>query len=126
MKNKNTDTKQSILNEALIAKKYIFLKEKIIESYNKGCKILNTVKITVAVLFIIFTIIIVALSNIPSSNKGSWLILWIVVILLNIAIFITTDYIKQLVKTKVIPYLENDEQTDFYNESNSDESSEEN
>ncbi len=97
----------------LIVQKYILLREKIIQSYIKGNKILNTVKIVTAILFFIFTIIVILLSNRPDSNKGSWLILWIFVILFDIAIFLTTDYCKQLVKTKVIPYLQNDEQIEF-------------
>lgn len=97
----------------LIVQKYILLREKIIQSYIKGNKILNTVKIVTAILFFIFTIIVILLSNQPDSNKGSWLILWIFVILFDIAIFLTTDYCKQLVKTKVIPYLQNDEQIEF-------------
>lgn len=97
----------------LIVQKYILLREKIIQSYIKGSKILNTVKIVTAILFFIFTIIVILLSNRPDNNKGSWLILWIFVILFDIAIFLTTDYCKQLVKTKVIPYLQNDEQIEF-------------
>ncbi len=97
----------------LIVQKYILLREKIIQSYIKGNKILNTVKIVTAILFFIFTIIVILLSNRPDSNKGSWLILWIFVILFDIAIFLITDYCKQLVKTKVIPYLQNDEQIEF-------------
>lgn len=97
----------------LIVQKYILLREKIIQNYTKGCKILNTVKIIAAVIFTIFTIIAVWLSNMPGSNKGSWLILWIFIILINIAVFTTTDYFKHLIKTKVIPYLQNDEQLEF-------------
>ena len=49
----------------------------------------------------------------PDSNKGSWLVLWIFLILFNIAVFTVTDYFKHLVKEKVIPYLQNDEQIEF-------------
>lgn len=104
---KTTDKKD------LIVQKYILLREKIIQSYNKGCKVLSTVKIIAAVLFTVFTVVAVWLSNMPDSNKGSWLVLWIFLILFNIAVFITTDYFKHLIKTKVIPYLQNDEQIEF-------------
>lgn len=98
-------------NEQL-ATKYVFLRDKIIKAYNKGCKILNTVKYIVVVLFLIFTILGTHLSNL-SGEKMQWLIWWIVVILLNVAVFIITDYCKYLVKDKVIPYLENDDQLEF-------------
>lgn len=98
-------------NEKII-KKYLLLKEKIIEKYTKGCKILDTVKYVFASLFIIFTIIALVASN-QSGNKMFWLILWIVIILTNIGIFMITDYCKYLVKNLVIPYLEDDDQIEF-------------
>lgn len=98
-------------NEQL-ATKYVFLRDKIIKSYKKGCKILNTVKYIVVVLFLLFTIIGTEFSN-QSGEKMQWLIWWIVVIFLNVIIFTITDYCKYLVKDKVIPYLENDEQLEF-------------
>lgn len=98
-------------NEKII-KKYLLLKEKIIEKYTKGCKILDTVKYVFASLFIIFTIIALVASN-QSGNKMFWLILWIVIILTNIGIFMVTDYCKYLVKNLVIPYLEDDDQIEF-------------
>lgn len=98
-------------NEKII-KKYLLLKEKIIEKYTKGCKILDIVKYVFASLFIIFTIIALVASN-QSGNKMFWLILWIVIILTNIGIFMITDYCKYLVKNLVIPYLEDDDQIEF-------------
>lgn len=129
MSDNDKNLKKSADKKDLIVQKYILLREKIIQSYTKGCKILNTVKIMIAVIFTIFTVIAVWLSNMPGSNKGSWLVLWIFMILFNIAIFTVTDYFKHLVKTKVIPYLQNDEQIEFgkYNVfSENDEEDEEN
>ena len=111
------DNKKSVKKQTdkkdLIVQKYILLREKIIQNYTKGCKILNTVKIIFAVIFTIFTVIAVWLAYMPDSNKGSWLVLWIFLILFNIAVFTVTDYFKHLVKEKVIPYLQNDEQIEF-------------
>lgn len=97
----------------LIVRKYTLLREKIIQNYEKGCKILNTTKIIFALVFTAFTVAAVYMSNIPGRNKGNWLVLWIFLILFNIAIFTVTDYCKHLVKEKVIPYLQNDEQIEF-------------
>lgn len=113
MVNDDKSIKKTADKKDLIVQKYILLREKIIQSYNRGCKVLNIIKIIIAVVFTIFTAVAVWLSNMPNSNKGSWLVLWIFIILFNIAIFTVTDYFKHLVKTKVIPYLQNDEQIEF-------------
>ena len=50
------------------------------------------------------------------SNGGSkafWLIMWIIIIFVLVNIFLITDYCKYLVKSKVIPYLEDDNQIEF-------------
>lgn len=95
-----------------LAYKYKFLREKIISSYNKGCKILNIVKIIFAVLFLIFTFIAVRMSK-TSDDKTVWLICWIIVIFFDIGIFLIADYCKFLIKDKVIPYLLDDDQLEF-------------
>lgn len=98
-------------NEKL-AYKYKFLREKIIESYRRGCKILDTVKIIFAVIFVLFTIIAVNVCQ-NNQDKSVWLICWVLLIFLDVNIFIITDYCKYLVKTKVIPYLEDDDRLEF-------------
>lgn len=98
-------------NEKL-AYKYKFLREKIIESYRRGCKILDTVKIIFAVIFVLFTIIAVNVCQ-NNQDKSVWLICWVLLIFLDVNIFIITDYCKYLVKTKVIPYLEDDDSLEF-------------
>lgn len=99
-------------NRENIVKKYGFLKSKIILNYQKGCKILKIAKITAAVLFVLFTPIAVIISNRTGQHLG-WLTIWLLLIFFNIAVFIPADYAKYLVKSKVIPYLENDEQVEF-------------
>lgn len=113
MDDNERNVKKQADKKDLIVQKYILLREKIIQNYTKGCKILNTVKIICAVIFTAFTFIAVWLANQPDSNKGSWLVLWIFLILFNVAIFTVTDYFKHLVSEKVIPYLQNDEQIEF-------------
>lgn len=107
----NAQTENYTKNETL-AIKYNFLRDKMIKHYNRGCRMLNTIKIISAVLFVIFTLIGVTVSN-NTGNKMLWLVLWIVVVFLNITVFLITDYCKYLVKDKVIPYLENDDQIEF-------------
>lgn len=95
-----------------LAYKYKFLREKIIESYRKGCKILNIVKIIFAVFFVAFSLI-VATTVKESNDKTAWLIWWIVAIFVAIGVFMIADYCKYLVKDKVIPYLLDDDQLEF-------------
>lgn len=95
-----------------LAYKYKFLREKIIESYRRGCKILNIVKIVFSVIFVIFSLI-VASSVKDSSDKTVWLIWWVVIIFVAVTVFTITDYCKYLVKDKVIPYLLDDDQLEF-------------
>ncbi len=95
-----------------LAFKYKFLREKIIESYRKGCKILDIVKVVFAILFILFTLIAVKCCQ-TSDNKAAWLIVWVLLIFMDVSIFMITDYSKHLIKTKVIPYLEDDDKLEF-------------
>lgn len=98
-------------NEKL-AYKYKFLREKIIQSYRKGCKILDIVKVIFAVIFIVFSIIAMRVCQ-NNQDKSVWLICWVLLIFLNVNIFLITDYCKYLVKSKVIPYLEDDDKLEF-------------
>ena len=98
-------------NEKL-AYKYKFLREKIIQSYRKGCKILDIVKVIFAVIFIVFSIIAMHFCQ-NNQDKSVWLICWVLLIFLNVNIFLITYYCKYLVKSKVIPYLEDDDKLEF-------------
>ena len=95
-----------------LAYKYKFLREKIIESYRRGCKILNIVKIVFSVIFVIFCLIVASAIR-DSSDKTVWLIWWVVIIFVAVTVFTITDYCKYLVKDKVIPYLLDDDQLEF-------------
>ena len=95
-----------------LAYKYKFLREKIIESYRRGCKILNIVKIVFSVIFVIFSLIVASAIR-DSSDKTVWLIWGVVIIFVAVTVFTITDYCKYLVKDKVIPYLLDDDQLEF-------------
>ena len=53
---KQKPEEKELSKDEKIIKKYGFLKEKIILHYHKGCQILKVAKITVTVLFLLFTI----------------------------------------------------------------------
>ena len=108
---KETET-NSFQAQSNIEKKYAFIKDRIIFHYKKGCRILNVTKITVAVLFLIFSLIAVVFSNRAGSHL-EWLTAWIILIFLNIAVFTLADYAKYLIRSKLIPYLEDDERVEF-------------
>lgn len=103
---------KEIAENEKMALKYKFLKEKIIQNYNKGSRILKICKITAAAIFILFTLIGIAVSH-RTNHEIQWLQAWVLVIFLNITVFVIADYSKYLVESKVIPYLENDEQIEF-------------
>ena len=105
-------TDEGLTPEQRVQQKYRFLKEKIILHYQKGCRILKISKITVAVLFVIFSIVAAILSN-RSGTQLEWLTVWIIVIFLNIAVFVPAEYAKYLISSKVIPYLEDEERIEF-------------
>lgn len=99
-------------NTENIVIKYKLLRSLIIKHYNRGCKYLEIAKVIAAAIFLIFTGAgISACAN--GGNKGFWLALWVIIIFLNVGVFLITDYCKYLVKSKVIPYLEDDNQIEF-------------
>lgn len=106
-----TDSKE-YTEEERIAIKYKFIREKIFYHFNRGSKILKISKIVVSIAFVLFTFVAVAASH-RSNNILQWLTIWIIVIFVNVAIFIIAEYIKYLIESKVIPYLEDDEQIEF-------------
>ncbi|MBO5494264.1 MAG: hypothetical protein J5964_00940 [Eubacterium sp.] len=95
-----------------IVKKYKLLRHKIIIHYHRGCKYLNIAKVITAIAFLIFTAVGISVSH-RTGNLMTWLLWWVIVIILDCVVFIITDYCKYLMKTKVIPYLENDDLLDF-------------
>ena len=92
--------------------KYNIIKEKINLHFEKGCRIVKIAKITVAAIFFLFSLIAVIVSN-RTGNQMQWLIAWIVLIFVNVFIFVIVDYSRYLIESKVIPYLNDDEQLEF-------------
>lgn len=98
-------------NEKL-AIKYELLREKITHHYNRGSRMLKTIKIVATVIFIIFTAYGIVIGN-HTGNKMFWLTMWVILIFTNAIVFLITDYCQYLIKDKVIPYLEDDDQLEF-------------
>ena len=99
-------------NEENIVIKYKLLRSLIIKHYNRGCKYLEIAKVVCAAFFLIFTAVGLAVCS-NGGSKSFWLVLWIILIFVLVNIFLITDYCKYLVKSKVIPYLEDDNQIEF-------------
>lgn len=104
--------KSEIRHNAKLAHKYRYVRHQIITNYKKGCKILEIVKWVFAGLFVLFTVIAVKACQ-TAPDKTIWLVFWVVIILLEINLFVITDYCKYLMKEKVIPYLLDDNQLEF-------------
>ena len=109
---KAASEESALSKDEKIIKKYGFLKEKIILHYHKGCKILKVAKITVTVLFLLFTLAAVIISN-RTGEHLAWLSAWIILIFVNIAVFVPADYAKYLIASKVIPYINDDDRVTF-------------
>ena len=109
---KTESTNTSYTDEERMAIKYRFLREKIIYNFNKGSRILKISKITVTIAFLLFTLIGIYVSH-RTGHEVQWLQAWVLLIFLNIIIFVLADYSKYLIESKVIPYLENDEEIEF-------------
>ena len=110
--NKNTDAvRDSDINEKN-AVKYCFLREKIFSSFKRGKRILKISKIVSAVIFLLFTVIGIAVGH-RTGHELLWLQLWILLIFLDVTVFVIADYNKYLIESKVIPYLNDDDQIEF-------------
>lgn len=98
--------------QVLYAQKFVLLREKLTENYRKGCRYLRIAKIVSAVLFVLFTAVGVYVSG-KTGAYMLWLVLWIVLIFLNVGIFTAADYCEHQMQMRVLPFLENDSQTEF-------------
>ena len=73
--------------QALYAQKFVLLREKLTENYQKGCRYLRIAKIVSAVLFVLFTAVGVYVSG-KTGAYMLWLVLWIVLIFLNVGVLL--------------------------------------
>lgn len=103
---------EGLTQEEKLSIKYKFIRDKIIEHYKRGCKYLVIAKITIAFLFIIYTLIACVLGR-KTGDTMLWLIQWVVLIFINVFLFLILDYAKYLIDDKLIPYLMNDDQLEY-------------
>lgn len=106
-----------------ILKKFFILSDALHKKYEKGCRIINALKISAAGLFLVFTVIAAAAGK-STGSKMLWLSIWILVIFILIGAFIIADYLKNLMSQKVLPFLDNTEIMDFGKENDEDDSEE--
>ena len=104
--------KMALSDDERMAIKYRFLRDKIIFNFNKGKRILKITKIVITAIFIFFTLIGIYVSH-RTGHEIQWLQAWIILIFINVALSVIADYSKYLIESKVIPYLENDEEIEF-------------
>ena len=108
----NVSPEREYTPDERIAIKYRFLQEKILFHFQRGSRILFICKIVAAVLFLLFTVVGVIIAR-HNGHVAEWLQAWILVIFLYVLIFVIAEYAKYLVESKVIPYLNDDEQVEF-------------
>lgn len=104
--------KKELSREEKLSLKYIFIKHKIIEHFDRGCRYVNVAKIVCAILFLIYSFLYVAVGK-ESDSPITWLLFWIFFIFLLVFVFMIIDYTKYLISEKLIPYLKDDDQLEF-------------
>lgn len=98
--------------DAKLATKYRFIREKILTNYKKGKHIYRSIKIAVAILFVIFTIFALIISK-KTGNVMLWLVLWIAQIFINVTIFLFGDYLMYSFEDRFIPYINDDDRMEY-------------
>lgn len=123
-----TNPAQSGAETQRYAAKYLFLREKLLNNYEKGKKIYLAAKLITAALFIALTLVGAAVGRHTGRPMGP-LVVWIVLLFLIVFVFLAADYARYLLEDKVIPYLEDDEaleygEYDIFKEDDEDETQE--
>lgn len=103
---------EDLTQEEKLSIKYKYIREKMIEHYNRGCKYLKIAKIIIAVLFVLYTVLCCVFGRTSGDIMG-WLVQWVILIFINVFLFLVLDYVKYLVEDKLIPYLKNDDQLEY-------------
>lgn len=103
---------EELSSDEKLAIKYRFIREKIINHYERGCKYLAIAKIIIAALFVGYTILCCLLGRTTGDTMG-WLVQWVILIFINVFLFLVVDYVKYLIDDKLIPYLQDDDQLEY-------------
>ena len=112
MENHIPENAANLSENERIAVKYRFLRDKILFHFERGSRYLRIAKLVAAAVFLVYTVIGIAVSH-RTSHELQWLQMWIIFIFVNITVFIIADYSKYLIESKVIPYLRDDDQIEF-------------
>lgn len=102
----------NVSTEEKLAKKYLILKDKLLENYEIGRKKYKSGKIIIAVLFIVLSVML-AIFSITTGLHMQMLTAWICVIFILVTIFLFLDYIMHLIEDNVIPYLKDDNMIEY-------------
>ena len=94
------------------ARKYLFIKDKLLKNYEKGRKKYNKGKIITAVVFVLLSIFLAAFGK-ATGRYMQMLAIWIFLIFFLVTVFLFLDYIRYLVEDKVIPYLNDDDMLEY-------------
>lgn len=106
------ESEPELTDEEKYAKKYLFIKDKLLTNYEKGRKKYIKGKIITAVVFTILSIVLAAL-GIATGRHMQMLAIWIFLIFFLVTVFLFVDYMKYLVEDKVIPYLKDDDMLEY-------------
>lgn len=110
--NESEATPKKLTDEQKYAKKYLFMREKLLKNYDIGCKKYRKAKITTVIIFLVISVLFTVLS-ISTGRHMQMLAIWIFLIFFLVTVFLFLDYIRYLVEDKVIPYLKDDDMLEY-------------
>ncbi len=106
------ESEPELTDEEKYAKKYLFIKDKLLNTYETGRKKYNKGKIITAVVFTVLSVLLAALGK-ATGRHMQMLAIWIFLIFFLVTVFLFLDYIRYLVEDKVIPYLKDDDMLEY-------------
>ena len=110
--NESEATPQKLTDEQKYAKKYLFMREKLLKNYDIGCKKYRKAKITTVIIFLVISVLFTVLS-ISTGRHMQFLTVWIILIFFLVTVYLFLDYIRYLIEDKVIPYLKDDDMLEY-------------
>ena len=109
---RTAESEPELTDEEKYAKKYLFIKDKLLKTYETGRKKYNKGKIITAVVFTVLSVLLAALGK-ATGRHMQMLAIWIFLIFFLVTVFLFLDYIRYLVEDKVIPYLKDDDMLEY-------------
>jgi len=109
---RTADAEPELTKDEKYAKKYLFIKDKLLKTYETGRKKYNKGKVITAVVFTVLSVLLAALGKVTGRHMQV-LAIWIFLIFFLVTVFLFLDYIRYLVEDKVIPYLKDDDMLEY-------------